>query len=39
MTDRELLSHVDHTQLKPFATWEDIAKLCDEALKYGTASV
>ena len=39
MTDRELLSHVDHTQLKAFAIWEDIAKLCDEALEYGTASV
>ena len=39
MTKGELLSHVDHTQLKPFATWEDIAKLCDEAVEYGTASV
>lgn len=39
MTKKELLSHVDHTQLKPFTTWEDIAKLCDEAVEYGTASV
>ena len=30
---------MDHTQLKAFATWEDIKKLCDEAVKYGTASV
>ena len=38
-TNSELLSHVDHTQLKAFATWEDITALCDEALEYGTASV
>lgn len=39
MNTAEILSHVDHTQLKAFATWEDIQKLCDEAVKYGTASV
>lgn len=39
MTDREILRHVDHTQLKPFATWNDIEKICDEAVKYKTASV
>ena len=39
MTNKEMLSHVDHTQLKPFATWEDIVKLCDEAIQYETASV
>ncbi len=39
MTNQEILSHVDHTQLKAYATWEDIARLCDEALRYGTASV
>ncbi len=39
MTNEEMLRHIDHTQLKPYATWEDIRKLCDEALKYGTASV
>lgn len=39
MTTREMLSHVDHTQLKAFATWEDIVKLCDEAVAYQTASV
>lgn len=39
MTDREILRHIDHTQLKPFATWSDIEKLCDEAIKYWTASV
>ncbi len=39
MTNQEMLSHVDHTQLKAFATWEDIVKLCDEAIEFGTASV
>lgn len=39
MTSQEMLHHVDHTQLKPFATWADIQKLCDEAIAYGTASV
>lgn len=36
---RHILSHVDHTQLKPYATWNDIKKLCDEAIEYKTASV
>lgn len=39
MTVKEMLAHVDHTQLKAFATWEDIRKLCDEAVKFQTASV
>lgn len=39
MTQQEILSHVDHTQLKAFATWKDIQKLCEEALEYKTASV
>jgi deoxyribose-phosphate aldolase len=39
MSVQEMLSHVDHTQLKAFATWEDIVKLCDEAITYKTASV
>ena len=39
MNTSEILSHVDHTLLKAFATWEDIQKLCDEALEYQTASV
>jgi deoxyribose-phosphate aldolase len=34
-----MLGHVDHTQLKAFATWEDIVKLCDEAVEFHTASV
>lgn len=36
---KEMLSHVDHTQLKAFTTWDDIEKLCGEALEFGTASV
>lgn len=39
MTVKEMLSAVDHTQLKAFATWEDMKKLCDEAVKFQTASV
>ena len=39
MTNEQILSHVDHTLLKAFATWEDIQKLCDEAIQYQTASV
>ena len=39
MTEKEIMKHVDHTQLKAFATWEDIKKLCDEAVEYQTASV
>ena len=39
MTKQEILTHIDHTQLKAFCTLEDIKKLCDEAIKYNTASV
>ena len=39
MTKEQLFSYVDHTQLKAFATWDDIKKLCDEAVEYKTASV
>ena len=39
METKEILSHIDHTQLKPYATLENIYKLCDEAVTYGTASV
>ena len=39
MTNQEMLSHIDHTQLKAFATWGDIKMLCDEAVLYKTASV
>lgn len=39
MTQKEMLAHVDHTQLKPYATWEDVKKLCEEAIRFQTASV
>ena len=39
MTHQELLTHVDHTQLKAFATWEDIQTLCEQAIANHTASV
>lgn len=39
MTVQEMLSHVDHTQLKAFATWADIVSLCEEAMEFHTASV
>lgn len=39
MTAQEMLKKVDHTQLKAFATWEDIVALCEEAITYHTASV
>lgn len=39
MNAKEMLQKVDHTQLKAFATWEDIKQLCEEAVLYQTASV
>ena len=39
MNKEQLFSYVDHTQLKAFATWMDIQKLCEEAIEYKTASV
>lgn len=39
MTKQEILSKVDHTELRPTATWEDIRRLCDEGMTYGTATV
>lgn len=39
MDTKEILSHIDHTVLKAVATEKDIDALCEEALKYGIASV
>ena len=39
MTREEILSHVDHTLLKPEATWPQIQVICDEAIANHTASV
>lgn len=39
MTNTEILKSIDHTLLKNFATWEQIKELCEDAVKYETASV
>ena len=39
LTKKELSKYIDHTNLKPEATREDIAALCAEAKQYGFASV
>lgn len=39
MDIKEILKHVDHTLLLQGATWEEIKQICDDAMKYGTASV
>lgn len=39
MTAEKIAAHIDHTLLKAFCSWEEIEKLCDEAVKYNTASV
>src|SRR5262249_16081879 len=38
-TSRDLAPYIDHTLLKPDATRDDFVKLCDEARKYGFATV
>ena len=35
----KILSAVDHTLLAPAATWAEIKGICDDAIKYGTATV
>ncbi len=37
--NREILRHIDHTLLNASASWEEIQRLCEEAVAYGTASV
>ncbi len=39
MKNREIAHYIDHTLLKPVATWEQIDELCKEAVEYETASV
>lgn len=39
MTHAEILSKVDHTLLAQTSTWEQIKAICDDAIKYNTASV
>ena len=35
----QILSKCDHTLLSQSATWSDIKAICDDGMKYGTASV
>lgn len=39
MDREEILARVDHTLLDPAATWEQIRTICEEGLRYHTASV
>lgn len=39
MEIKEILTHVDHTLLKQEATWEQIKKICDDGIKFNTASI
>jgi len=39
MNIREILSKVDHTLLNVDSTWEQIKELCEDAMRYETASV
>ena len=39
MEIKEILKYVDHTLLKQEATWEQMKTICDDAMKFSTASV
>ncbi len=39
MQTKEILARCDHTLLSQTATWEEIRALCDDGMRYGTASV
>lgn len=39
MDIKEILKRVDHTLLLQGSTWEEIKQICDDAMKYETASV
>jgi deoxyribose-phosphate aldolase len=39
MNKEEILKYVDHTLLAQTATWAEIKEICDDSIKYGTASV
>lgn len=38
MTQKEMLTHVDHTLLTQTATWDEIRQILDDAMKYKVAS-
>ncbi len=39
MDKKDILSRVDHTLLSQGATWNEVRVICEDALKYNTASV
>jgi deoxyribose-phosphate aldolase len=39
MDTKDILARVDHTLLSQTATWEQIRAICDDGLRYATASV
>lgn len=39
LDERRILAAVDHTLLRPTATWEEIRQICDDGVAYGCASV
>ncbi|MCD8354846.1 MAG: deoxyribose-phosphate aldolase [Clostridiales bacterium] len=39
MDYNEILRHVDHTLLRQDASWEEIQTICDDAVRYQTASI
>ena len=39
MDVKQILSYCDHTLLSQTATWEEIRVICDDGMRYGTASV
>ena len=39
MEKKEILAKVDHTLLAPESTWDQIRLICDQGMKYETASV
>ena len=39
MDINEILSHCDHTLLAQTSTWEEIRQICDDGIRYHTASV
>ena len=39
MDIKTILSYCDHTLLAQTATWDEIKAICDDGMKYATASV
>ena len=39
MDIKKICSHIDHTLLAQTSTWEEVRRICDEALEYEAASI